>query len=59
MKKLYIIRKIVMAESVTEAHRLDKKTPILEIYLAEQQFSSIVDGKINPGQPIKGFEKKK
>lgn len=59
MKKIYIIRKFIHAEDISEAVKMESKTPIHEVYLEEE---SIRDLKYTISgneiyKPKLGFEK--
>lgn len=60
MKKIYIVRKYVSAENLTDAIRQEKKSPIHEVFLEEEAVRDLkftLTG--NESYKPTGFEKKK
>ena len=59
MKKQYIIRKYVMASNVKEAIRLDKISPIHEVYVDSVWLEKVSGNEFYPKQEKKlGFKDK-
>lgn len=58
MRKLYIIRKLILANSIREAQKLEKSAPIDEIYLEEQSVKNMYP--MYPSETrVAGFKKTK
>ncbi len=57
MKKVFIIRKLVSADTIQEALKKEKKTPIHDCYLEENSLKAMVD-EIGRETKIMGFNRK-
>ncbi len=59
MKKIYVVRKYVFAEDIAEALKVEKKSPIHEVYLEEGAIKDLLFT-LSGKDPTKvGFEEKK
>ena len=59
MKKIYVIRKYVFAEDITEALKIEKSSPIHEIYLEEGAIKDLLFTLAGKDSTKVGFEEKK
>ena len=59
MKKIYVIRKYVFAEDITEALKVEKSSPIHEIYLEEGAIKDLIFTLAGKDPTKVGFEEKK
>ena len=59
MKKIYVIRKYVFAEDITEALKVEKSSPIHEIYLEEGAIKDLLFTLAGKDPTKVGFEEKK
>ena len=59
MKKIYVIRKYVFAEDITEALKIEKSSPIHEIYLEEGAIKDLLFTLAGKDPTKVGFEEKK
>lgn len=50
MKKVYVIKKIVEAESMRMALQKEKDTPVEECYLADKSYDAVVANIITEGK---------
>lgn len=60
MKKQYVVRKYVMANSVADAIRISHKTPIHEVHIDNAWWEKSVAYNFYPSEVVKsGFNEKK
>lgn len=59
MKKIYIVRKYVLASSVEEALRKEKKQKPDDAYVEEKSLNNFIDNLVKPKETQVGFRMKK
>lgn len=60
MKKVYIVRKYIVAESVAEALRKEKKTKVDDCWAEEKTLNQFIENLVKPPEKKPcGFESKK
>ena len=59
MKKIYIVRKYVLANSVEEALKKEKKQKPDDAYVEEKSLNNFIENIIKPTETPMGFRKKK
>ena len=58
MKKLFVVKKYIMAESASEAIRKDKQTPVGDVWVHEDWMKKDIEGLFSVNEKPIGFNKK-